>query len=395
MAFDFGVDAANRRDPYSYVDSEGNTHHTTGGGTTYTVSNGGSSGGGTPGDNAAYDQAQNIASELAQQDYGEQGLDLGAEAANQAVAAGEAVAQSNRDRFGTDFATSVSAAIAAAASIDGYMADNITNLMLEVFGEDTIAAVWGGARDAAGTVESVVNNYIDNVLPGLAGTATDLFEQASAAVSSYMSGELPDDVQDSIMRSVAERFPGLGADMYQNVTARHLGLTSLDLSNMGLQNVANVASIAESVGNLYGGATAMAATSLDAYNTLGGLRNTLMEPYRTTDVAGLSAQYLETLSGQSLDPNSAMQQYAGLLDSGMRTGAQVQVAGLDALTSLANVGLDYSYQMESLDRTEDYAREQSSINQQEAQGTVDAVRRYVEELQESAASLTNPVTVSA
>lgn len=70
-------------------------------------------------------------------------------------------------------------------------------------------------------------------IPGLSGLNT----QASDTIASYLSGELPADVQAQIQDAAAQYgvssgIPGAG--LQRNRTARDLGLTSLDLTGRGL-----------------------------------------------------------------------------------------------------------------------------------------------------------------
>lgn len=78
-----------------------------------------------------------------------------------------------------------------------------------------------------------LNALIDRVLPGAR-------QQIQQTLSSQLRGEIPQDVQNAIFRSNAERtatgnaFGGGGFS--RNVTARDLGLTSLDITNKALSS---------------------------------------------------------------------------------------------------------------------------------------------------------------
>lgn len=80
-----------------------------------------------------------------------------------------------------------------------------------------------------------LQKMLGQIIPGLAG----INQTASANIASELKGELPKDVQDQIMRSDA--FKSLrggfgGGGMSNALTARDLGLTSLDLTNKGLDS---------------------------------------------------------------------------------------------------------------------------------------------------------------
>lgn len=78
-----------------------------------------------------------------------------------------------------------------------------------------------------------LNALIDRVLPGAR-------EQIQSTLSSQLRGEIPKDVQNAIYRGVAERTAGGnafgGGGFTRNVTARDLGLTSLDITNRALSS---------------------------------------------------------------------------------------------------------------------------------------------------------------
>ena len=264
------------------------------------------------------------------------------EAATQAAQAGQQVAAQNRAQFGADAESAVAAALRAAGMIDDYSIGRITELMLDVFGgQDTTEYIWGQAQQGAEAATRIANTYVNSVLPGLAATSTDIFNQAAETVSQYMSGQLPDDVQQAIITNVAESFPGLGADRFQNLAAKHLGLTSLELSQMGLNAAPGVAGMANQIGSLYEGGVNIAKTPVALAETLGGLRNTLVAPYKTTDVASLAGGFMNVLAGSSLDPNAVMSTTADLLSSGLGLGEQRYEYDTGAAEARRITGLNY------------------------------------------------------
>lgn len=67
----------------------------------------------------------------------------------------------------------------------------------------------------------------------------DLYDQTRQLISSQLRGELPSDVQDLIKRSTAEKAVAggyAGSQFGRNLTARDLGLTSLQLTQQGLDS---------------------------------------------------------------------------------------------------------------------------------------------------------------
>jgi len=108
------------------------------------------------------------------------------------------------------------------------------------------APQWNLARDIkeAGQITDYSMEQLEKIFPG----ATNQRQLAAQATESYLRGEIPQDVQDQIMRSVAElggagfqpsagmapqgQAPG-GFQAAQGLLSRQLGLTSLDLQQRG------------------------------------------------------------------------------------------------------------------------------------------------------------------
>lgn len=100
-------------------------------------------------------------------------------------------------------------------------------------------AVLPEAQDLAGRINDFayqqLQKFLGQNIPGL----TDIKNTVSGNILSQLRGEIPQDVQDQIMRSSA--FKSLrggygGGGMSSAVTARDLGLTDLDLTNKGLDS---------------------------------------------------------------------------------------------------------------------------------------------------------------
>lgn len=104
------------------------------------------------------------------------------------------------------------------------------------------APQWDLARDIreAGQITDYSMDQLEKIFPG----ARNQRQIAAQATESYLRGEIPQDVQDQIMRSVAEvagagfrppsgpQAPG-GFQAAQGLAARQLGLTSLNLQMQG------------------------------------------------------------------------------------------------------------------------------------------------------------------
>lgn len=89
-----------------------------------------------------------------------------------------------------------------------------------------------------------ISNLLDKIIPGF----SDMLAQGSENTLSELRGELPQDVQDQVTRSAA--FKSIsggfgGTQMAGALTARDLGLTSLNLTQLGTNSAQMWSSIAE------------------------------------------------------------------------------------------------------------------------------------------------------
>lgn len=106
------------------------------------------------------------------------------------------------------------------------------------------AAVAGNAANFADIAQlaTQVNTFNQDQLDALIDRTlgTGVRQQIQANLSSQLRGEIPDDVRSQIYRGVAERTAGGnafgGGGFTRNVTARDLGLTSLDITNRALSS---------------------------------------------------------------------------------------------------------------------------------------------------------------
>lgn len=149
---------------------------------------------------------------------------------------------------GTAMSTSAANKAAAATSAAGKkMNKRMKEAQQRLVGQlgQIQAPQWDIARDIkeAGQVTDYNVNQLEKIFPG-AKTSRDIAAQTAI---SYQKGEIPKDVRDSIMRSVAELggagfapqqagMPQVGGfQAAQGLLSRQLGLTSLDLSKIGNQ----------------------------------------------------------------------------------------------------------------------------------------------------------------
>ena len=107
-----------------------------------------------------------------------------------------------------------------------------------------LAAETGKAT--AGNLQNygAVTELLNKISPGF----SDMLAKGSQNTLSELSGEIPQDVQDQVMRSSA--FQSLmggfsGTNMAHALTARDLGRTSLDLTNMGTNSAQSWAKYAQ------------------------------------------------------------------------------------------------------------------------------------------------------
>lgn len=83
--------------------------------------------------------------------------------------------------------------------------------------------------------QSEYDKMLESTLPGYAGIKSRI----SKNISSQLAGEIPEDVSLAVQRNAASRslYGGFsGSGMAKNLTARDLGLTSLDLTQQGLDS---------------------------------------------------------------------------------------------------------------------------------------------------------------
>lgn len=97
--------------------------------------------------------------------------------------------------------------------------------------------------DQSAQLGSQVNQFNQDQLLGMLRKAVpgydDMMKQGSNLIQSYMRGEIPEDVKNQIGRNTAEKSLAGGyggSGMARNLEARDLGLTSLQLTQQGLDS---------------------------------------------------------------------------------------------------------------------------------------------------------------
>jgi hypothetical protein len=83
--------------------------------------------------------------------------------------------------------------------------------------------------------EQQITDMLNRSIPGYSAMSG----KAASNISSELSGEIPQDVQDAIQNNAAAKALGggfSGGGMHGNLVARDLGLTSLDLTQKGLNS---------------------------------------------------------------------------------------------------------------------------------------------------------------
>jgi len=104
----------------------------------------------------------------------------------------------------------------------------------------------GGAQALAGRTNQFNQQQAQKAFDEFTGGAgAGLFEQGNQNISDYLSGIVPDDVTAAVNRSSAAKAltGGFGgSEMHGGLTARDLGLTSLDLQKFGVSALPGIIS---------------------------------------------------------------------------------------------------------------------------------------------------------
>ena len=204
------------------------------------------------------------------------------------VSAALRIAEGNLARFPRIADTATESALKSGASLDEYMSNRFYS-----------------------NLEGVLPTYKEDII----GTSRQVLQDVKGVSDEFLSGEIPQDVQDEILRSRAELgiSKGLFGEARDYATARDLGLTSLDLVTRGVDLAVNAVS--------------------PLTQRLLTQAQQLTPP--VTDVAAMTSNFAQLAAGGStLAPNAALQ-------AGTQIGvANAQTIWNSALSSV-NTALDF------------------------------------------------------
>ena len=211
-------------------------------------------------------------------------------------------------------------AVAAAGIMDAAHIDRVSGLMTSLFGPDAMQTFFEDPSNSVASLSGMLDAYTRDVLPGIMTQSRELAGQAAGVVTDLMSGNIPEDARDSILRNVAQLFPNVSAERFSNVVARDLGLTSLDLVQSGLQQAGNVQAQLGAAGELLGQAIGQRGALTQTQGEL--MQN--MSPFLAglTDLAGLSANIAGRMDQQMLSPDAVLSAGTSVLQTGMQIGSQ-------------------------------------------------------------------------
>ena len=215
------------------------------------------------------------------------------------------------------------------------------------------SAVMNEALRSSGTIDATYQNRFDQLAPGLRtsaiGASTDALNQYKALADEYMTGKIPQDVQDELTRIGIElgSSRGLFGQARDYSTARNLGLTSLQLQQTGAGMLQNVPTLA-------GQATNLASSFMPGTNNLSSLYSqgmSMVYPAATINPSSLmSGVQSATLGNQQSGTQISL--------GNLQADTQVSVANMQNATevALANQSLAWSQQLSQMQM--DFAKQQ-------------------------------------
>jgi len=175
---------------------------------------------------------------------------------------------------------------------------------------DTLYPEWredmvGAAGRAQADSVAITERFRSTVMPKLLDAADEMGMQAIRNVQSQLQGDIPADVEAQLRRRVAEMGNTLGLRGQDQgfLTARDLGLTSLDLQERGLANAGNALNITPGGYNLVN-------QTLQAPVVTGGAATNLIRGFMApqADPAALAGNFVGNLLGlSSVTPTSVLQ----------------------------------------------------------------------------------------
>jgi len=197
---------------------------------------------------------------------------------------------------GADIAArTLASATSAASSIDAYMRSAYNAALTSVM-PDWQAALFGSSSKVIGNMAQLADSFKKNVLPKAMAQADAMSSQALSVVNSMLKGVLPDDVAAQLQRHAAEISNQIGVrgQAAQYLTARDLGLNSLQMIEKGLTYAPGASTLAS---NAYTGFQQVLGAPMDAVTATGQMLNQLTPP--TVDAGSLFANMLNQATSQS------------------------------------------------------------------------------------------------
>ena len=187
-----------------------------------------------------------------------------------------------------------SGVLSAASAIDAYMTGAYEEALNRLM-PDWRQQVFGTARQTVSDINHLTELFRKG-LPSMMARVDEVSTQALTQVSSLLRGEVPSDVAAQVQRYAAEVANQLGVrgQAAQYLTARDLGLTSLDMITAGLQYAPTATTLATTA---YGQAQNVLAMPMNAAATLGNMLTSMRAPQ--TDVSALFANVLPQAINQS------------------------------------------------------------------------------------------------
>ena len=229
------------------------------------------------------------------------------------------MAQRNLDLVSSDLTMELALSAGEDASlINAWTRSAIEQDVNALLGPGGMDALMGQVGDANADVVDVVNTY----LPSIRDTVSD-----------YLEGKIPGDVTEQVLmrgsEDVLRRFGRTSGPASEGLVARDLGLTSMDIKNMGVSMAPGVAQFA--------GLPIQSAA--DVTNVISQYRTPL------ANMGAMQQNYLSAaLGGAMINPNTTLQTAAQTQASNLGVASQIamgnQQAAYASATSMLNFQAD-------------------------------------------------------
>ena len=226
----------------------------------------------------------------------------------------------NIERFPRASQTALSTVLRDAPQINQFMQSALESSLDSLYPEWRDQLV-GAVTEAQGDVNAISRAFVGNILPSAMQAADAMSEQMFRSTESLLRGEVPDDVAAELRRRNAEVSQQIGVrgQAAQYLTARDLGLTSLDMQARGAEMAPQALSLAPQAYAQFAQAAQMPTTA--AANTTSVL-NQFRAPQ--VDAGSMYGAFTGALSGSSMINPGA------IMTSSMGTFGQMQANAMDA-----------------------------------------------------------------